>query len=203
MWQDQQCYKARLVAQGFSQKYGTDYDESFCSVVRLESVRTLIALAVQYGLHLRQVDVTTAFLNDELEEEVYMKQPEGIIAEGKENLVCKLNKSIYGLKQSPKCWNTTLDTQLKKMGFVQATSDPCIYMLCDTGGEMFLLGVYVDDIILAGKGKKKIEEVKEALAKQFDIKDMERLHYFLGMKILQDDQSGDVWIGQPAYTESF
>ena len=116
MWQDQQCYKVRLVAQGFSQKYGTDYDESFCSVVRLESVRTLIALAVQYGLHLRQVDVTTAFLNDELEEEVYMKQPEGIIAEGKENLVCKLNKSIYGLKQSPKCWNTTLDTQLKKMG---------------------------------------------------------------------------------------
>ena len=96
------------------------------SSYRLESVRTLIALAVQYGLNLHQVDVTTAFLNGELEEEVYVKQPEGFIAEGKKNLVCKLNKSSYGLKQSPTCWNTTLDTQLKKMCFVQATSDPCI-----------------------------------------------------------------------------
>ena len=77
-------YKARLVAQGFSQKYGTDYNETFCPVVRLESVQTLIALAGQYGLNLHQVDVTTAFLNGELEEDVYMKQPEGFIAEGKE-----------------------------------------------------------------------------------------------------------------------
>ena len=115
-------YQARLVAQGYMQKFGTDYDETFCPVVRMESLRSLIALSVQFGLQLHQVDVTTAFLNGELEEEVYMQQPRGFVFEGKENLVCKLKNSIYGLKQSPRCWNTALDKQLKEMGFVQSTS---------------------------------------------------------------------------------
>ena len=91
-------YKARLVVQGFSQKYGDDYDETFCPVVRLESLRALMALAVQNGLKLHQVDVTTAFLNGELEEEVYMRQANGFITDREEHLVCKLKKSIYGLK---------------------------------------------------------------------------------------------------------
>ena len=145
-------YKARLVAQGFSQKFGTDYDETFCPVVRLESLRTLIAVAVQNGLKLHQIDVTTAFLNGKLEEEVFMRQPKGFIVEGQEHLVCRLKKSIYGLKQSPRCWNSVLDSQLKKMGFVQANSDPCIYKA--SAGETFYMGVYVDDIVLAAMSKK-------------------------------------------------
>lgn len=193
-------YKARLVAQGYQQKYGTDYDQTFCPVVRLESFRTLVALSVQYGLKIHQVDVTTAFLNGELEEEVYMKQPPGFSAEGQENLVCKLKKSIYGLKQSPRCWNSTLHNQLKSMGFLQTTSDPCIYR--DSGGEPFFIGVYVDDIILAGDSQAKMKEVKEALAQKFDIKDMGKLHYFLGIKVIQDEKTGDIWIGQPAYAET-
>ena len=193
-------YKARLVAQGFSQKYGTHYDETFCPVVRLESLRTMIALAVQHGLKLHQVDVITAFLNGKLEVEVYMRQPEGFIAKGQEHLVCKLKESIYGLKQSPRCWNTILDDQLKDMGFVQSASDSCVYK--DSGGEMFLIGVYVDDIILAGKSDKSIKEVKRALDAKFDIKDMGKLHYFLGIKFLQDEKTRNVWIGQPAYVES-
>ena len=120
-------YRARLVAQGFTQKYGFDYDETFCPVVRLESLRVLVALSVQYGLKLHQVDVTTAFLNGNLEEEVYMSQPNGFVTKGKEQYVCKLKKSIYGLKQSPRCWNNSLDLHLKEMGFTQSTSDPCIY----------------------------------------------------------------------------
>ena len=99
-------YKARLVAQGFSQKFGLDYDETFCPVVRFESVRTVIALAVQNGLKLHQLDVATAFLNGELDEEIFMKQPEGFAVKGQEHLVCRLNRSIYGLKQSPRCWIT-------------------------------------------------------------------------------------------------
>ena len=173
-------YKARLVAQGYTQKFGTDYDETFSPVVRMESLRALLALSVQFGLQLHQVDVTTAFLNGELEEEVYMQQPKGFSREGEEHLVCKLKKSIYGLKQSPRCWNTALDKQLKEMGFIQSTSDPCIYV--DAGGDTFFIGVYVDDIVLAGRTLERITEVKETLSQKFDIKDMGKLHYFLGMQ---------------------
>ncbi len=158
-------YKARLVAQGFSQKFGTDYDETFCPVIRLESLRALIALAVQNDLQIHQIDVTTAFLNGELEEEVYMKQPDGFIKRGEEHLVCKLEKSIYGLKQSPRCWNSVLNDQLNIMGFIQSESDPCIYRRCE--GEMFNIGVYVDDIVLAAKKEEQLKNVKQALAKRF------------------------------------
>ena len=193
-------YKARLVAQGFTQKYGSDYDETFCPVVRQESLRALTALSVQYSLKLHQVDVTTAFLNGNLEEEVYMTQPKGFVTEGEEHLVCKLKKSIYGLKQSPRCWNTALDSHLKEMGFTQSTSDPCIYV--DAGGDVFYIGVYVDDIVLAGRTDNRIKEVKTALSRKFDIKDMGKLHHFLGMTVVQDEEQKSVWIGQPAYTEN-
>ena len=93
------------------------------------------------------MDITTAFLNGDLEETIYMKQPEGFVAEGQEHLVCRLKKSLYGLKQSPKCWNKALDTQLKTMGFKQSTSDPCIYT--STTDRLFILAVYVNDILLA------------------------------------------------------
>ena len=167
-------HKARLVAQGFSQKRSLDYDETFSPVIRFESLRTVIALAVQNGLELYQMDITTAFLNGELHEEVYMRQPEGFVTKGQEHLVCKLKRSIYGLKQSPRCWNSALNCQLKAMGFAQTTSNPYLYV--STEGEMFVIAVYVDDIVLAGKSNRKMSEVKNALASRFDVKDMGRLH---------------------------
>jgi transposase InsO family protein len=191
-------YKARLVAQGFSQKPGLDYDETFSPVVRLESLRTMIALAVQNDMKLHQMDVTTAFLNGILKEEVYMKQPEGFITKGQEHLVCNLKRSIYGLKQSPRCWNSALDDSLKKMGFVQTASDPCLYVSSE--GDLFMIGVHVDDIILAGKSNRRIAEVKEDLAHRFEVKDMGELHYFLGLKVVQGKNC--VWIGQPGYVDS-
>ena len=193
-------HKARLVAQGYSQRYGQDYDETFSPVVRFESLRTVVALAVQNGLQMHQMDVTTAFLNGELHEEVYMKQPEGFAVRGKEGLVCRLRKSIYGLKQSPRCWNSALDIHLKKMGFVQTAGDPCLYMV--TEGEMFLIAVYVDDILLAGKSDERMTAVKQALSQQFTVKDMGELHYFLGLKVIQNHETGSVWIGQQSYTEN-
>ena len=114
-------YKAHLVAKGYSQQYGLDYDETFSPVARFESLRTLLALAVQDGLHVHQMDVTTAFLDGKLKEEVYMDQPEGFVIQGKESLVCKLKHRLYGLKQAPRCWNFILDKRLKEMGFVQTT----------------------------------------------------------------------------------
>ena len=120
-------YKARLVAKGYSQQYGLDYDETFSPVARFESLRTMLALAVQDGLHVNQMDVTIAFLNGKLKE-VYMDQPKGFVIRGKESLVCKLKHSLYGLKQAPKYWNFTLDKRVKELGFAQTTSDPCIYI---------------------------------------------------------------------------
>ena len=143
------------------------------------------------------MDATTAFLNGELEEEVFMQQPDGFVTPGKEGLVCRLKRSIYGLKQSPRCWNTVLDSYLKE---IWLDSDPCIYRAAE--GESFLLGIYVDDIAMAAKSIARLEEVKKALAKKFVIKDMGQLHHFLGTMIMRDDITGAVWIGQQAYTES-
>ena len=117
---------AHLIAQYFSQTFGDNYDETFSPVVRFESVQTVIALAAQHGLKLYQMNVTTAFLNGTHKEEIYMKQPEGFAKKRKEHLVCRLRRSIYGLEQSPRCWNSVLDRKLKEMGFVQSTGDPCI-----------------------------------------------------------------------------
>ena len=193
-------YKARLVAQGYTQKFGLDYDETFSPVVRFESVRTVVALAAQQGLKLHQMDVTCAFLNGELEEEIYMKQPEGFEIKGKEHLVCKLRRSIYGLKQSPRCWNTTLNGKLERMGFSQTKGDPCIYTA--QHGEPFIIGVYVDDILLASKSDKRLAEVKATLADEFHMKDMGELHHFLGVKIIQRHETGEIWMGQSVYTRN-
>ena len=191
-------YKARLVARGFSQKQGLDYDETFSPVIRFESFRSLVAVAVQKGLKLHQLDITAAFLNGHLEEEVFMDQPEGFKVEGKEHLVCRLKQSLYGLKQSPRCWNSTLDAHLKSMGYVQSTSDPCIYT--STEGETSIIGVYVDDFVIATESSERIEQVKAALSQKFDVKDLGSLHYFLGVQVKQDEKG--TWIGQPTFTES-
>ena len=193
-------YKARLVAKGFSQQHGFDYDETFSPVARFESLRLLLALAVQSGLTVHQMDVTTAFLNGTLKEEVYMQQPEGYIEKGKENLVCKLNHSLYGLKQAPRCWNSVLDQKLKEIGFVQTVSDPCIYKAVSE--DDFIIGIYVDDILLAGKSQERMKEVKSILSKMFEVKDLGELNYFLGVKVVQNHKDGTIWIGQPTFTES-
>ena len=160
-----------------------------------------MALSVKHGLSLHQVDVTTAFLNGTLDDEVYMQQPKGFECQGKEEFVCKLNKSIYELKQSPRCWNSTLDAYLKEMQFAQTASDPCIYYQ-KTGQDMMFIGIYVDDIILAARNEKQLKQVKEKLSTKFDIKDLGELKYFLGMKVEQSKENGSIWIGQPAYTEN-
>ncbi len=190
-------YKARLVAQGFTQVKGADYDETFSPVARLESLRTLVAVSVKKGLQLHQVDITTAFLNGVLQEEVYVSQPEGFVSEGQEHLECRLKRSLYGLKQSPRCWNSINDEFLKQLEFVQSTSDPCIYVC----GCELMVGVYVNDIVIGGNGDKNVKDFKLVLGENFNVKDLGRLHYFLGIKIAEDVNTGNLWMGQPAYIE--
>lgn len=193
-----QSHKARLVAQGFSQQHGLDYDETFSPVVKFESVRTIISMAAEKNFQLHQMDVTSAFLNGVLEEEVFLSQPVGFIKQGQENLVCRLKKSLYGLKQAPRCWNTSIDDHLKSMNFTQSVSDPCIYTKFDE--DPLIIGVYVDDIIIAGNSDCNIQSVKNEIARKYSVKDLGPLHYFLGVNIVQD--SDKVWIGQKTYSEN-
>ena len=147
------------------------------------------------------MDVSTAFLHGELSEEVYMKQPEGFIESGQEHLVCRLKRSIYGLKQSPRCWNHALDSHLKEMGFKQTSCDPCLYVSTNSEGEIFIIAVYVDDIILGGKSEARLNEVKKELSIKFKMKDLGLLHYFLGVTVARNLSTGEIWLGQPYYTE--
>ena len=123
-----ECFKGRLVAKGYAQKHGIDYDETFSPVVQFASIRALLAFAVQNNMLVHQMDVVTAFLNVELNEEIYMQQPSGYAIPGKERLVCKLNKSIYGLKQSPRCWNIAFKEYMGKIGFSQSVADPYVFI---------------------------------------------------------------------------
>ena len=192
-------YKARLVAKGFLQRPGIDFNETFSPVVKFESVRTIIALAAQNELKLHQMDVTGAFLHGDLKEEVYMAQPEGFQVPGKEQFVCKLKKSIYGLKQAPRCWNQSLTSYLKSMNFKQSESDPCIFTR--TEGELFILAIYVDDIILACKSDSQISKVKAHLSNCFKMTDLGELQYFLGVKIDQDHENNTIFLNQGAYAQ--
>ncbi len=189
-------YKARLVAKGFTQKFGVDYDETFSPVVRFESVRTIVALAAHMGMKLHQMDVTTAFLNGTLNEEIYMKQPEGFVVN--ENQVCKLKKSLYGLKQSPRCWNEALHKELCALNYNQSDSDPCIYVK-KTQTSLVFLAVYVDDIILASKSDNELQHLKKELAERFKMRDLGPLHYFLGVKVEQKESS--ILLQQEKYIE--
>lgn len=173
-------YKARLVAQGYSQKPGIDYDETFSPVVHRTSLRTLLAYGVQRGMIIHQMDVVTAFLNGSLTEEIYMKQPDGFEAHGREDLVCRLNRSLYGLKQSSRCWNLVLDEYLTSLGFRPSDADQCVYVRV-TNGVKSIIAVYVDDLVILSDTMDSMQDIKTALSSKFLMKDLGQLHYCLGI----------------------
>lgn len=168
-------YKARLVAQGFTQISGIDYNETFAPVVKFSSVRIIIALAVKRNLRISQFDIKTAFLRGNLEEIIYMRLPKGfeILDEAGEEQLCLLLKALYGLKQSARCLYTKIDNLILAKGFKRLESDHSVYIKGDT-----IVAIYVDDIIVVGD-----DSIKTDLAKEFDIKDLGRAKYILGIEL--------------------
>ncbi len=195
-------YKSRLVAQGFSQEHGIDFDEVFAPVARYKSIRALLAIANQLDLEVHQMDVVSAFLNGKLEEEIYMKQPKGFEDEKNPEKVCRLNSSLYGLKQSARCWNKEIDDYLQENGYKQSTADPCIYIKTEiVNGEkmIVLVGIYVDDTILCSNNTKYLIAEKKRLGKKFKMDDRGEIDFILGMKVSRDRVNKVLTIDQKAY----
>lgn len=185
-------YKARLVVKGFSQKQGIDYDKTFSPVVRLSTVRAILGLAAHENYVLQQFDVSTAFLNGTVQEEIFMAQPDGY--QDGTNRVCKLKRSLYGLKQAPLCWNTCISNYLLETGFERSIHDPCLYIK-----KHVLIALYVDDGLVASTNEKAGKYFIEQLKSRFKIT-TKPASYFLGMEI-QKHSDGTITMDQKAYTK--
>ena len=172
-------FKARLVAKGYEQTEGIDYNETFAPVFKQQSLRLLLALAINENLSIHQIDISTAFLYGELDEEIYIDPPDGL--EGiNENQVLKLNKALYGLKQGPRSWNKTLVNFFNEINLKKLETDNAIFV-----NQFFRIAVYVDDIVIFGKEISKIEEFKQQIGNRFKIKDLGKISFLLGIQIEQ------------------
>ena len=177
-------FKARLVAKGYIQRHGVDFEEVFAPVARMETVRLLIALAASRGWEVHHLDVKTAFLHGDLREEVYVSQPEGFEIKGQENKVYKLHKALYGLRQAPRAWNEKLNKVLGNLGFSKCSKEAALYRKQDKD-HVLLIAVYVDDLLVCGSSLELIQEFKEGMSKNFEMSDLGRLTYYLGIEVVQ------------------
>jgi Reverse transcriptase (RNA-dependent DNA polymerase) len=175
-------FKTRLVAKGYTQTYGVDYEETFAPIVKMNIVRTLISCAVNSGWDLCQLDVKNVFLHGDLKEEVYMEIPPGFQNEQLKGNVCRLKRSLYGLKQSPRAWFDRFSMAMKKIGYQQSNADHTMFIQ-RKGEKICILVVYVDDIVLTGNDSVEMKRLKASLAKEFEIKDLGELRYFLGIEV--------------------
>jgi len=191
-------HKARLVVKGCAQRKGLDFDETFSPVVRYSSIRYLLALAAKRDMDIDQMDAVSAFLQGDLTEEIYMRQPQGY---QDSNKVCRLRKSLYGLKQASRIWNIELDKTLRIIGLQQSKFDPCIYFK-SSQEKMIFVAVWVDDLLIFSDDMKLKQEVKSQLMKSFKMTDIGEAKFILGFQITRNRKQKKLWMDQRAYIEN-
>jgi hypothetical protein len=185
-------FKARLVARGFVQVEGQDYNLTFAPVAKMNTIRLLFALAVDLGLTLKQFDIMTAFLNGDIDLELYITQPEGFISDLHPDYVCLLLKSLYGLKQSPRLWNFKFNSVVLDAGYVRSDMDPCLYIKRGEGNTVTYLLLYVDDGVIASNDDNEVNRLMDILKSSFQVKEMDRLTYLLGLQVDFDVNSRNI-----------
>ena len=187
-------FKARLVAKGFRQREGVDFDEVFAPVSKYATLRALLAKVASEDMELHQLDIKTAFLNGELEEDVYVQQAPGY-EEGAKDVACHLHRALYGLRQAPRTWHMRLKEELESMGFTASEADPGLYLLQKESGSAYIL-VYVDDMLIAAGDLQSIKKIKGALMSAFDARDLGEASLFLGMAIERDRSNRHIKLSQ-------
>lgn len=191
-------YKARLVARGCSQRSGIDYTETFSPVIRYSSMRLLMAIAVKFDLEIEQMDAVTAFLQGEVEETIFMRQPE--CYDDGSGRVCVLKKAIYGLKQASRQWNKKLNDVLMESGFKRCKTDSCIYVRRNQK-SIVIVAVYVDDLLIFSNNDVWKNELKKNLMMNFSMKDLGKVSGCLGLRIVHNREAGTIKMDQSSYIE--
>nr|GFA98389.1 putative RNA-directed DNA polymerase [Tanacetum cinerariifolium] len=180
-------HKARLVVKGYAQRQGIDYSEVFAPVARWDTIRTILAFAAQQGMKVHQLDIRSAFLYGELEETVFVEKPQGFEIQGMEEKVNRLRKALYGLKQAPRAWYGRIKSYFKRQGFNKCPYEPTLFVRSDKEGELLIVSIYVDDLIVTGTTLSLIEKFKTSMKSKFEMSDMGEMHYFLGVEVVQNE----------------
>jgi hypothetical protein len=190
--------KSRLVAQGFTQRPGIDFYETYSPTVRLDSLRGLLALAAHYDWEIHHMDVKSAYLNGKLDETIYMRQPKGFEVPGKDDMVCLLHKGLYGLKQAGRAWHQTIDPALQHIGLTPLASDHCVYLHRHEHG-LLALALYVDDLFIFTGSFVLLNDYKKQLRRLFEMEDLGEARLILGMKITRDRHNKKITLSQTDY----
>ena len=194
-------YKARLVSKGYKQEQGIDYNETFAPVLKYKSLRVILCLSSTPAFVVEQLDIKTAFLNANVEEDIYVEAPEGVKADG--NTVMKLNKAMYGIKQAPRAWNAHINAFLCELGFSALKKDPCIYIKNSNSNSTIIIGLFVDDIVVRYhvRDKQQWLGLKRRLKEKYELSDLGAAQHVLGMRI-QRTAAGHIHLDQSVYVRS-
>ena len=191
-------HKARLVVKGYAQIFGVDFSETFALVARLDTIRLLLALYAQNSWVIHQMDAKSAFLNGYLEEEIFVEQPEGFVVQGQEEKVYRLNKALYGLKQALRSWYSRIGTHLMSLGFVKSPSEFTLYVK-KVESEILVVSLYVDDLFVTASDEELIYKFKEEMKGAFEMTDLGKMTFFLGMQVQQ--KQNEIFVCQQKYAK--